>query len=300
MQRGSTSVPSNPQSPSSSNPPSSKRQKVSHNDAPSTPTNPLTPQIPSDPEEARIQAAIARVAAERGETQWSFAEADPAVAMSISRDATNGNAGHAEDEDDDDDVHSRSVQITPQHTGLKVIQASWSDIDGRQGEKIGRRTYGPKTRKRPRDEADPTDSTSSTSSSSSSSSSVSRKGEEADDVETPNGHGSTVSALIASAKQLSKAERKAARKAEKATKRAKSVEKEVRKKVKLSRLTSISGTAGVGGGGGPGSKDRDRDVECFVCGERGHRKAECPRRRERKNGRKGKSGVVEGLGGLEY
>ena len=52
--------------------------------------------------------------------------------------------------------------------------------------------------------------------------------------------------------------------------------------VKLNKLSAISG--GGAGGGVDGGK-RDKDVECFRCGEVGHRKSECEKgmRKKRKS-----------------
>ena len=51
-------------------------------------------------------------------------------------------------------------------------------------------------------------------------------------------------------------------------------EKRRSKEVKLNRLSSISG--GGGGGGKPKG-----DGECFTCGEKGHKKADCPQKGNR-------------------
>ncbi len=62
-----------------------------------------------------------------------------------------------------------------------------------------------------------------------------------------------------------KVERKA-RKKEKKAEAARQAERRRSKVVKLNKLSAISG-----GGGGSGSKN----VECFRCGEMGHRRSEC-------------------------
>lgn len=273
MQRASISSPATPNTIST--PPSSKRQKLSH-DSPSILATSTTPQTPLDTEEARIQAAIDRIAAERGETKWSFAE-DAAVAAAPAAAFSDGRNGDVNDNDDGDKSEETSNPAMSGSGGLKIIQASWSDIDGRQGEKVGRRTYGVvnhTSRKRSRDDDEEGSSSS----------------EDEDEGDDTNATGTSLSQLIHSVKNTSKAQRKAARKAEKAARKKELVEKEVRKKIKLSKLTSISGTGGAGGG-----KDKDRDVECFTCGEKGHRKAECPQRerKSREKRKKGKERVTE-------
>ena len=241
------------------------------------------PPPPLDPEEARIQAAIDRIAAERGETKWSFAE-DAAVAAAPAAVFSDGRNGDVNDNDDDDKSEETSNSAMNGSGGLKIIQASWSDIDGRQGEKVGRRTYGVvkhTSRKRSREDDEEGSSSSEDEKSSQ---------EDEDEGDDTNATGTSLSQLIHSVKNTSKAQRKAARKAEKVARKKELVEKEVRKKVKLSKLTSISGTGGGGGG-----KDKDRDVECFTCGEKGHRKAECPQRerKSREKRKKGKGRVTE-------
>ena len=279
MQRASPSSPSN--SNAVPTPPSSKRQKLSHDSPSSILDTPCTPQTPLDPEEARIQAAIDRIAAERGETKWSFAE-DLAAAAAIDA-PSNGHIEHIHHRDDRGEPGNLALN---DGNGLKIIQASWSDIDGRQGEKVGRRTYGVAKHasgKRSREINEE-----SSSSSEDDEGSAPEDEEEGDDVDA---NRASLSQLIHSAKNASKAERKAARKAEKAAKKKEIVEKEVRKKVKLSKLTSISGTSG-------GGKDKDREVECFSCREKGHRKAECPQR-ERNSREKRKRGR-DRMGELDY
>lgn len=53
------------------------------------------------------------------------------------------------------------------------------------------------------------------------------------------------------------------------------------KEVKLSQLSSISGGGGGGGGKGAGNGEREMSrIECYQCGEKGHRKKDCPRKTE--------------------
>ena len=52
------------------------------------------------------------------------------------------------------------------------------------------------------------------------------------------------------------------------------------KEVKLNKLSSISG-GGVGGSKPGGS--RSFDIECYLCGEKGHTKSECPQKRKRRS-----------------
>ena len=106
MQRAAAS------SPSVSSPPPSKRQKISHS-SPSSPATPLTDQAAIqaaiEAEEAQNQAAIARVAAERGETKWELSFVD----------AQKGGGG---------------LQ------GMKVVMAGYGDIDGGE-DKIGTKKH---------------------------------------------------------------------------------------------------------------------------------------------------------------
>lgn len=52
------------------------------------------------------------------------------------------------------------------------------------------------------------------------------------------------------------------------------------KEVKLNKLSSISG--GGMGGSKPGSS-RNPNMECYLCGGKGHTKRECPQKRKRRN-----------------
>lgn len=81
----------------------------------------------------------------------------------------------------------------------------------------------------------------------------------------------------AEAADLIRAERKAARKAAKAE-ALRLAEKRTSKKVNLNQLRGISSG---GGGGHYESQDGQgrKDMECFYCGQKGHRKIECPRRK---------------------
>ena len=78
MQRAAASSPSS-SAPQDLTPPSSKRQKTTHS-SPSTPATPFSDQAAIQAalelEGAQREAAIARLAAERGETKWvlSFVE----------------------------------------------------------------------------------------------------------------------------------------------------------------------------------------------------------------------------------
>lgn len=73
-------------------------------------------------------------------------------------------------------------------------------------------------------------------------------------------------------------ERKQRKKAEKAE-LARLADKRRKKEVKLNKLSSISGVNGSSGKPGGGISDK----ECFVCGEKGHVKRDCPQRGKRKN-----------------
>ena len=274
MQRASSSAPSTPVPSAVSDSPL-KRQKLSHD----SPTSiPITSQDPIDSEDARIQAAIDRVAAEHGETKWSFADGYANASPK------NMQAYH-------EGSHSKVIS----QGGLFITQASWADIDGRQAEKVGRRTYGAVKHVHKHSRVD-NDASSSSDSNSEEDEDDAEDGEVEDGaLDEGNDSKATVAELIQMGKDTSKAERKAARKAEKAAKRKREgelVEKEVRKKVKLRKLTSISGTQT---GGGPG---RDAHVECFVCGEKGHRKTDCPQRAKTKE--KPRKKAEDGVSGLDY
>ena len=111
MQRAAASSPS-ASAPQDSTPPSSKRQKVSHS-SPSTPATPFSDQAAIqaalEAEGAQREAAIARLAAERGETKWvlSFVE-------------TQQGGGESQ--------------------RMNVVRAGYGDIDG--GDKVGREGNG--------------------------------------------------------------------------------------------------------------------------------------------------------------
>lgn len=120
MQRAAASSPS-VSSPQASTPPPSKRQKMSHS-SPSGPAAPLTDQAAIqaaiEAEEAQNEAAIARVAAERGETKWVLSFVD----------AQKGEGGLR---------------------GMRVVMAGYGDIDGgehkvgtKKQASSGRRSFG--------------------------------------------------------------------------------------------------------------------------------------------------------------
>lgn len=114
MQRAAASSPS-PSTPQDTTPPSSKRQKTNHS-TPSTPANPLSDQAAIqaalEAEEAQREAAISRVAAERGETRWVLSFVD----------AQKGGGGSQ---------------------GMKVVKAGFGEIDG-GGDKVGENRGGPR------------------------------------------------------------------------------------------------------------------------------------------------------------
>lgn len=78
-----------------------------------------------------------------------------------------------------------------------------------------------------------------------------------------------------------KVERKAQRRTEKAEAK-RLADKRKSKEVKLNRLSSVSG--GGGRNSGPSSKG---DRECYLCGEAGHEKRDCPQRDGRSGDRAG-------------
>ena len=119
MQRAAASSPS-ASSPQSSTPPS-KRQKTAHS-SPSSPATPLTDQAAIQAaiagEEAQREAAIARVAAERGETKWVLSFVDAQKSRS-------------------------GLQ------GMKVVRAGYAELDGgedkvgaKKNMSMGRRSFG--------------------------------------------------------------------------------------------------------------------------------------------------------------
>ncbi|KAI4148479.1 MAG: hypothetical protein LQ340_005071 [Diploschistes diacapsis] len=83
----------------------------------------------------------------------------------------------------------------------------------------------------------------------------------------------TAAVVSTQRKAQRKAERKAAAAIELARERQRQqqLQQQPKREVRLSKLTSISGT----GGGGGGAR-KAANIECHQCGERGHRKAECP------------------------
>lgn len=114
MQRAAASSPS-PSNPQDTTPPSSKRQKTNHSTL-STPATLISDQAAIqaalEAEEAQRQAAITRVAAERGETKWVLSFVD----------AQKGGGGSQ---------------------GMKVVKAGFGEIDG-GGDKVGEKGRGPR------------------------------------------------------------------------------------------------------------------------------------------------------------
>ena len=115
MQRAAASSPS-ASAPEDSTPPSAKRQKTNHS-GPSTPATPFSDQTAIqaalDAEGTQREAAIARIAAERGDTKWilSFVEAQPSGGES---------------------------------QRMKVVRAGYGDIDGAENKVGGKESGTPK------------------------------------------------------------------------------------------------------------------------------------------------------------
>ncbi|KAF2096065.1 hypothetical protein NA57DRAFT_78837 [Rhizodiscina lignyota] len=239
MQRGAASAPSTPPS----NGPPSKRVRLSNGTA-----SPATPSFTQKAVEAALAAeeeqrirALEKHAALSGETRWVLAVQEPPRVDGGLNVVTAG-FGDIDKLDDDSGEAELRMDENAKEEGLARPTT-------------GRRTFGKV--KRPVEENKDADSDASSSSSSDS---------EGEDEGDPN---DLATQLIRESRKLAHAERKKKRRAEKAAQaQAQMAEKRRRKEVKLNNLTSISG------GGTPRS---DANMTCFLCGETGHRKSECPR-----------------------
>ncbi|KAL8691032.1 MAG: hypothetical protein Q9218_003654 [Villophora microphyllina] len=264
MQRAAASSPlSTPQSPTEDTGPPSKRRKTSSNNPSPIRPSPLTPdneafQAAADAEDAKRAAAIERIAAEAGETKW---------VLSTVSNGTDGSIGERR---------------------LRFLSAGYSEIDqdgqvSSRNHREGRRSFGRFNREieKPHGDNDTSDSDSHCSTSSDTDEHEQHNGDtdsvhEGKDDGTDLTSGRDPPAPHHTPQQaLTKVERKGRRKAEKAA-LARQVEDRSRaKEVKLSRLSSISG-----GGNGAGG------IECHFCGQRGHKRSDCPRKARMKRGQK--------------
>ncbi|KAL8722811.1 MAG: hypothetical protein Q9225_000760 [Loekoesia sp. 1 TL-2023] len=149
---------------------------------------------------------------------------------------------------------------------LRFFTAGYSDIDQdtqmtERQSSVGRRSFGRFNKEIEKLHDNAKDSTSS------SSADGSEHGDTYNEDEGKNDSTDPTEALIREeALRRAKADRKARKKAQKAE-AARLAESRRSKEVKLNKLSSISG----GGGGGTG-------VECHFCGQKGHKKADCPRK----------------------
>ncbi|KAL8795361.1 MAG: hypothetical protein Q9195_002102 [Heterodermia aff. obscurata] len=245
MQRAAASSPS-ASVPQDSSPPSAKRQKTTHS-SPSTPATPFSDQAAIqaalEAEGAQREAAIARTAAERGETKWvlSFVETQKGREKS---------------------------------QRMKVVRAGYEDIDrgeGKVGGKEngapqymvqGRKSFGNFNRELEQQNRDADNSFSSS--------------DEVDEAQN-NYHEPGASELIHPQLQQKADRAKAQRKAE-MSKGTHLAEDRRLKEVKLNKLTSISGTDGGK------SRNANANIECHACGEKGHKKADCPNRGFKRKG----------------
>ena len=100
---------------------------------------------------------------------------------------------------------------------------------------------------------------------------------EEEDEAQENDHGPGANELIRQQQQQKATHVKAQRKTE-TSKGIHLAENRKLKEVKLNKLTSISGTDGGK------SRSANVNVECHACGEKGHKKADCPNRGVKRKG----------------
>ncbi|KAL9614462.1 MAG: hypothetical protein Q9167_001065 [Letrouitia subvulpina] len=209
-------------------------------------------QAATDAEEKKRAEAIDRLAENAGETKWVLS------------------------------YFGAEGMLADGNKGLQVLAASYSDIDHdgsntRTTDSLGRRSFGRFNKDLEKQQKANSDGDSS-----------SQSGEEeasgSDGQDEAGTDDSSVELLRQSRSesiQEEKKKKKAQRKAEKIG-AAQVAEKEKFKEVKLNKLSSISG---AGGAGGKSSVVRS-EITCYSCGQKGHRKAECPlnMRRKRRRG----------------
>ncbi|MCJ1473567.1 hypothetical protein MMC13_002218 [Lambiella insularis] len=254
MQRAAASS----SSPSTPSLPSAKRQKL--NDP--THTSPSDAQAIQEAlaaEEAKRTAALDRQRAEAGETKWVFSYQKEAI-----------------DED-----------------ALKVVKAGYAEVDSQamvngqetqpwQEVMVGRRSFGKFNRaleKRldPFAESSSSDGDSNSEDSGVDANKAGKVGGTDDGGNDPSGMEVLIQGPRSEAAERAKLERKVQRKESKAA-AARLAEKRKSKEVKLNRLSSISG----GGGSGAAGKLGSANMECYVCGQKGHGKKDCPERKSKR------------------
>ncbi|KAL9042551.1 MAG: hypothetical protein Q9180_000537 [Flavoplaca navasiana] len=258
MQRAAASSPITT-SPDPNNGPFPKRRKISTVQSPhdqsSLPSTPTTDaqifQAAVDAEDAKRAAAIERVAAQAGETKWVLSTADGA-----------GKTDSAEKK-------------------LQFLTAGYSDID-EDIDTVGRRVFG---RFRMKDEVgfngSPAQQDDTANSDTGSISEVIDVNDDDNDTGTDsdddNGGGTLARTRNPSGNtQITRAENNTptARKKKSVQKPdATNAETRRQKDTSLNGLKSISG-----GGGGRINGGALVDIECHFCREKGHRKAECPKK----------------------
>ncbi|KAL9044278.1 MAG: hypothetical protein Q9214_002570 [Letrouitia sp. 1 TL-2023] len=250
MQRAAASSSGSPTSSEQTpDTPPSKRRKISS--APSE-INQFSDfhalKAATDAEEKKRAEAIDRLAENAGETKW--------VLSYFSAEGTSSDG----------------------NKGLQVLAASYSDIDHegsntRATDSLGRRSFGRFNKDLEKQQKGNTDDISSSQSGEEETSGSDGQDEaETDDSSTELPRQSRNEIL-----QEAKKKKKARRKAEK-VEAAQMAEKGKVKEVKLNKLSSISG---AGGAGGKSNVVRS-EITCYSCGQKGHRKAECPLNTRRK------------------
>lgn len=262
MQRAAASSPTT--SPSVPSEPSSKRQRLGDG-SPATPS--ADAQAVHDAlaaEELKRTQALERQAADAGETKWvlSFKDQQPIAAHTPMRIVTAGystidSAGGAHTDTADDD---ESETMRPGLPGRRSFGKFNRAIEVRLNRAI---TAGCVTHRKQRQQ---NPDLSSSSGSDSDSESESDEDDDLDYGDDP--AGALISESRKEAAEKARAERKAKRKAAKAESLRLAAERRS-KEVKL----NTNGRISTGGRESQGSPD----ITCFQCGQKGHRKQNCPR-----------------------
>ncbi|KAI4211882.1 MAG: hypothetical protein LQ351_005373 [Letrouitia transgressa] len=253
MQRAAASSSGSPTSSEQTpdTPPSKRRKIVSA----SSETNQFSDfhalQAAADVEEKKRAEAIDRLAENAGETKWVLSYFG-AEGMSA-----DGNKG------------------------LQVLAASYSDIDlegsnTKTTDSLGRRSFGRFNKDLEKQQK----ATMVDDSSLQSDEEDILESDGSNDAETDDSSAELLRQLKSETLQEAQIERKAQRKAEK-VEAARMAEKGKFKEVKLNKLSSISGA----GGAGRESSVVRSEIICYSCGQKGHRKAECPLKIRRKRRR---------------